>query len=147
MDFALRYDPSAKLFDLDLEDGDLATDEGLQTAVILSLFTDRRAEDEDALPDGGTDRRGWWADAYSETPHGSRLWLLHREKELDEVLRRAQAYAEEALAWLLEDEVAESVVVEAEHLRRDTLGLRVEIRRGDGTALARQFDYVWRNVA
>lgn len=147
MDIALRYDPASKAFDIDLEGGDLATDEGLQTAVILSLFTDRLALPEDRLPDGTSDRRGYWADAYSDRPHGSRLWLLHREKAMDEVLRQAREYAEEALAWLVEDEVASQVVVEAWHMRRDTLGLRVEIRRGERAMLERQYDYVWRNAA
>ncbi|UXF57501.1 baseplate protein [Chromohalobacter phage YPCBV-1] len=147
MDIAMRYDAGAQYFDLALEGGDLATDEGLETAVVLSLFTDRRAEPADALPDGTTDRRGYWADAYNDRPHGSRLWLLHREKELDAVLRRAREYAEEALAWLVEDEVASEVVVEATNLRREVLQLRVEIRRGEREALERQYDYVWQNAA
>lgn len=147
MDIGLKYDAGAKRFDLSLEGGDLAADDGLETAVILSLFTDRRALAEDRLPDGGSDRRGWWADAYFDRPHGSRLWLLHREKEQEEVRRRAQEYAEEALAWLVEDHVAETVEVEAWHAGRDTLGLRVVIRRGEREALERQYDYVWRNAA
>lgn len=147
MDIAMRYDAGARFFDLTLEGGDLATDEGLETAVILSLYTDRRAEPDDPLPDGSTDRRGYWADAYNDRPHGSRLWLLHREKERDAVLRRARTYAEEALAWLVEDEVASEVVVEATNLRRGVLQLRVEIRRGEREALERQYEYVWQNAA
>ena len=147
MDIALRYDPESQVFDLALEDGELAADEGLQTAVILSLFTDRLADDDDRLPDGGNDRRGWWADAYNERPHGSRLWLLSREKTEEAVLRRAKTYAEEALAWLIEDGIAAEVVVEAEQLRRDTLGLRVLIQRADGERVEQQYEYVWRNAA
>lgn len=147
MDIALKYDPDTKIFDLALDGGDLATDEGLETAVVLSLFTDRRALPEDRLPDGTADRRGWWADAYSERPHGSRLWLLYREKELEEVLRRAQTYAQEALAWLVEDAVAKAVQVEAIHLRRGVLQLRIGIERGDGDVLERQYDYVWQRAA
>lgn len=147
MDIAMRYDAGARFFDLALEDGDLATDEGLETAVILSLFTDRRAEPDDPLPDGTNDRRGYWADAYNDRPHGSRLWLLRREKERGAVLRRAKTYAEEALAWLVEDEVASEVVVEATNLRRGVLQLRVEIRRGEREALERQYEYVWQNAA
>lgn len=147
MDIALKYNAGIKQFDLSIEDGDLATDEGLQTAVILSLFTDRRAEPADRLPDGTNDRRGYWVDVYNDRPLGSRLWLLFREKEQDEVLRRAKTYAEEALAWLVEDEIAESVEVEARHVRRDTLGLRVVIRQGDRQVLERQYDYVWRDAA
>jgi phage gp46-like protein len=147
MDIALKYNAGIKQFDLSIEDGDLATEEGLQTAVILSLFTDRRAEPEDRLPDGTNDRRGYWVDVYNDRPLGSRLWLLFREKEQEEVLRRAKVYAEEALAWLVEDEIAESVEVEARHVRRDTLGLRVVIRQGDRQVLERQYDYVWRDAA
>lgn len=147
MDIALVYDPRATAFDLALAGGDLATDAGLQTATILSLFTDRRALPEDELPDGTTDRRGWWADAYNERPFGSRLWLLHREKELDSVLRRAKEYTEEALAWMVEDRVASAVEVEAENLRRGTLLIRTAIIRGDGSVLERNYEYVWQAAA
>lgn len=146
MDIALVYDANGKRFDLSIEAGDLATEEGLQAAVILSLFTDRRALAEDRLPDGTNDQRGYWADVYNDRPLGSRLWLLYREKEQDEVLRRARTYGEEALAWLIEDEIAESVTVEARHVRRNTLGLRVVIKQGDRPVLDRQYDYVWRDV-
>ncbi len=143
MDIALVYDAEAGAFDLAIAGGDLVADEGLETAVLLSLYTDRRALDEDELPDGGTDRRGWWADAYGDRPIGSRLWLLSREKELDSVLRRAEEYASEALAWLTEDEIAASVEVEAIHLRRGVLQLIVRIQRGESPPLERRFDYVW----
>lgn len=143
MDIALVYDADAKAFDLAIEGGDLVSDDGLQTAVLLSLYTDRRAEADDELPDDGSDRRGWWCDAFSNRPHGSRLWLLWREKELDRVLRRAEEYATEALGWLIDDDIATSVEVEAIHLRRGVLQLIVGIQRPSGAALERRYDYVW----
>lgn len=102
-------------FDWRLSGAQLEGDDGLETAIVLSLFTDRRAADDDALPDGTDDRRGWWADAYPDVDGdaiGSRLWLLFREKETQAVVQRAREYTEEALAWLLEDGVASRVVVE-----------------------------------
>lgn len=146
MDIALRFDPERGYYDLAFEE-DLATDPGLETAVVLSLFTDRRALPADALPGGGNDRRGYWADAFSERLQGSRLWLLSREKELESVRRSAEVYAQEALAWLVEDGVAEAVSVTADHARRGVLLLRVEVQRGSGTALAKEYEYVWRNAA
>lgn len=143
MDIALKYDADAKVFDLAIVDGDLATDTSLETAVLLSLYTDRRALDEDVLPDEGSDRRGWWCDAYSDRPHGSRLWLLSREKELEEVLRRAEDYAREALAWVIKDGIASSVDVEAIHLRRGVLQLIVGIQRSSSTVLETRYEYVW----
>lgn len=144
MDIALKYNPDMKHFDLAIEGGDLVTDEGLQTAVILSLYTDRRALEEDELPGGGTDRRGWWADAFRQRRHGSRLWLLAREKAEADARRRAEEYAREALQWIVDDRVAAEVDVEAEHLDRVTLGLNIRIRRGDGSEIQTRYSYVWR---
>ena len=101
-------------FDWAIKDQDLAGDDGLETAIILSLFTDRRALEDDPLPDGSDDRRGWWADAYVGQDHiGSRLWLLEREKDTREVVNRARDYAEEALQWLVEDGIALGIEVMA----------------------------------
>jgi len=114
MDIALRYDNGRQLADLAVENGDLAADEGLETAVTISLFTDRQANTGDVAP--GEDRRGWWGDALNGNPEdriGSRLWLLERENLTDETLRRAETYAKESLQWLIEDGVADSVSVQA----------------------------------
>ncbi|KAB7624314.1 phage GP46 family protein [Alkalilimnicola sp. S0819] len=135
--------------DLALEGGSLETDAGLQTAVILSLFTDRRAEPDDELPGDQADRRGWWADAYAQAAGdriGSRLWLLAREKQLQSVVNRAREYAEEALQWLLEDSVATRVEVEAEVVRRGVLGLQVRIYRPRGTDFTGRYSYAWENI-
>ncbi len=129
------------------EGGDLQSDEGMRTAVALSLLSDRRALPDDELPGGGTDRRGWWADALADRQDdqfGSRLWLLGREKDLASVRDRAETYARESLEWLLEDKVAESLEVSATTVSNDTLQIRVVVIRGDGPRLAEQFQYVWR---
>lgn len=137
-------------FDISLDGADLATDGGLQTAVIMSLFTDRRAEPDDAIPDGTDDRRGWWADAWPAAPGdlwGSRLWLLYREKDLPSVLTRAQQYAEESLAWMVADGVAAAVRVTAERVRRGVLGIFVEIEKPDGERFADLWEYTLEAVA
>lgn len=86
--------------DATVEGHDLVLEDGLATAVILSLFLDARARADDALPDGGTDLRGFWADTVAPAAErdrtGSRLWLLSREKTLPGVLRRAHDYAADA---------------------------------------------------
>lgn len=108
--------------------GRIARDAGLQSAVILSLFLDSRAGADDPLPPGSADRRGWLGDVLSPRPgdrFGSRLWLLAREKQTEETRVRAEEYAAEALAWLVEDGLAESVTVAASWLRAQTLLLRV----------------------
>lgn len=143
-DLALHWDVAAA--DLALIAGDLATDEGLETAVIVSLFSDRRADDGEALPDGSTDRRGWWADARDDRL-GSLLWLLSREKQMAVVLERARAYATQALAWLIADRVAAAVDVRAAFTRPGWLGLAVTITRPTGDQVAYRFEGTWRAEA
>lgn len=151
-DLKLSFDPSTALFDLGLVSGGLALDDGLATAVYVSLFTDREARSDDRLPgepdrQGVSDRGGWWGDQIPEMPGdriGSRLWLLRREKRSPETLRRAREYAEEALAWLTEDGVARSVEIEVQALGTASnlvLAIGGVITRPDGGR--QRFDHVW----
>lgn len=132
--------------DLALDQFDLASDSGLETAVILSLFTDARARDGDILPPGQTDRRGWWGDAYSPVPgdrFGSRLWLLSASKQLQKTLVLAKQYAEEALAWMVEDAVAKKVDVDTFIVRDEVMGMTVRIYRPDGSIVPIRFESLW----
>jgi len=147
MDMALVYDPVAVKADIALSGSDALVDHGLQTAVILSLFTHARANTDDVLPDGGDDRRGFWADAYSELQDdsfGSRLWLLSREKQTGDVLNRAREYAQESLQWLIDDGVAAAVDVNATWVRAGVLSLQTIITKPSGDNLTYQFEQLWK---
>lgn len=111
MDLALRYDPKLQAYDLAVDGGDLAADNTFTSAVISSLMNDRQVEEYEVK--AGEDRRGWWADAYSDNGHktGSRLWLLDREKQLQNVVLRCKQYCEEALAWFIKDGLAQTIAV------------------------------------
>jgi len=102
-------------FDINVKDGDLEADGGLQTAVTISLFTERRVTDEQ-LPDLATSKKGWWGDMFPDVDQdkiGSRLWTLERAKRTTETLRRYEDYSKEALEWMLEDGVASTISVAA----------------------------------
>lgn len=129
---------------------DLVTGRDLETAAILSLFTDRLAHADDRLPDpGDSDRRGWWADwEADEGELGSRLWLISREKETEEVRQRAEEYCREALQWMLDDDVADSVAVVAEWNARAPGRLDVDVRisRDRAVLLHRNWSWAWGDV-
>lgn len=140
-DLALAWDGVDA--DLAIEGDDLAGDETPKNAVLLSLFLDRRAEDGDPLPSGDGDRRGWWADAFADVEGdriGSRRWLLDRSARREDVPRRLERYDAEALAWFVEDRVAERVDVTASAGERELLEA-IEIHRPG--ALPFQFSRVW----
>ena len=123
----------------------LNSEHDLKTAVLISLFTDRRAYDDDGLPDPRGSKRGWWADAISEKI-GSRLWLLHREKQLNSVVLRAKEYAAEALQWLIDDGVVEKVEITAEIVRTGFLGLQVILSKTNKTTADFKYEYAWTNI-
>ncbi len=87
----------------------------LATAVIVSLFTDRRAGPDDALPLRQADRRGWPGDEVMSAGDswGSLLWLLQATKVTPDVPERARFAAQEALAWLVREGIASRVDVVA----------------------------------
>lgn len=145
-DLALRYSPELGGFDLVLDTvtGDLVMDDGLTTAVILSLFTDRRALPGDAGLPSASDRRGWWGDALTpEAPLGSRLWLLAREKTTAETAARVRTYVREALEWMLRAGVATRLTVTAEAFPADG---RVEVAVAIDAPGEDTVGYRWRNV-
>ncbi len=118
----------------------------LSRAVMISIFTWRRADPDDELPDDGASRMGWWGDTYSDVQGdriGSKLWLLSREKLTANTIRRAREYVEQALEWLVDDQVATRVEVSAERFGLDGLAITVRIFRADGSVKALQFSDVW----
>lgn len=132
--------------DLSMIDADLSSDTGLETAVMLSLYTDRRAEDDDEPPSGDADdRRGWWADQFAANEGdriGSRLWLLDRAKRTAGDLRSAEEYTREALAWMLEDRVVSTIDVVVEHADANRL-TAVTLHRPGRDPLSLRFAHVW----
>jgi phage gp46-like protein len=150
MDIALTWDVFSGAADFGIDANDLEQDDGLETAVMLSLFTDRRAEDGDILPDGETNRRGWWADAHPTVEgdkFGSRLWLLDRSKQTQAVLDQAEAYALEALQWMIDDKVTDLIEVEPLVPRSGMLGLLITIHRPATDPVKFRFDNVWNSQA
>jgi phage gp46-like protein len=124
--------------------GDLNTSETLETAVLLSLFTDKRAPDD--LTIYTNDRLGWWGTTYlpsGQAELGSLLWTLYRSTITDgtAVLRTAESYCLDALNWLLTDGIASTVTCSAAWLSHSNLGLYINITQPNGTKS--QFSWVW----
>lgn len=97
--------------------------EGLLSAIIISLFTDARATEEEfeEVNDWELSRRGYWADQLDGVKTGSKLWLLKRAPRDQDTLDKASSYTKEALSWLLEDGLADSLEVETSYEQDDLL--------------------------
>mgnify|MGYP005983486697 CR=1 FL=1 len=115
----------------------------LTRAVIISLFSWRRAE-----PDDNTDAvNGWWGDSFPTVANdriGSRLWLLRRSKLTNGTAARARDYARQALAWLVDDGVASRVDVTATRTGLQSLRLEIVICRDGQHSIT--FDDLWSEI-
>lgn len=131
--------------DILLNGADLARDDGLETAVIISLFTDRRATPEQ-MPAGQDDRRGYWGDLSADQT-GSLLWLLSREKQLPQILSRAEQYCREALAWLVDDKIAARVECSAAYVAPGWMALAIDVYRPNGDRITYRHNYEWQAQA
>ena len=60
MDRRIIFDAARMTADLSLSHGRIELSDGVETAVVQRIFTDRQARPDDDLPDGPNgDRRGW----------------------------------------------------------------------------------------
>lgn len=125
----------------------LRCEDTLATAIIISLFTDARAGDDDSLPYGSTERRGWLGEHYlrdgAASPAdgwGNKLWLLYISKHVDSILELARFTAQESLQWLLRDGIASRVQVVAQWVG-EVLAVRPIIwQAGDASPI---YDVLW----
>ncbi|QEL26159.1 hypothetical protein FQV39_28775 [Bosea sp. F3-2] len=132
--------------------GGLDASEQLASAVIISLFTDKRAP-EGWRPDV-VDRRGWWGDAIApegETPEeiGSHLWLLQNEVATEDVANLARIYAEEALAWMIRDQVAARVTITSGLIENPRRGVWLDVKiygRDGALRYSQRFERLWQEL-
>lgn len=160
MDIAITWDPVSGQGDWSIVGGDLALADSLASAVMVSLFTDRVVQDQPSAQDGAVgisapagpfgsasaDRRGWWGDAFSGVPIGSRLWQLRRAVKSGEsaIPAEVEAIVSESLQWLIDDGLAGAVSVDAwwSRLNRQMVEFSISIIE-PGSPAPRVFQYSW----
>lgn len=145
-DIRIFWDNTQALGDWALSEGDLQTGQDLETACLVSLFSDALATSDFTPTDGTTDRRGWWADYYQQ-PTGSNLWQLDRAKTTRANLGLAQSTVQQALQWLIDDGVVASIVVNTQYITANMMGIAVAFTKPDGTQTRFMFGWAWAGLA
>jgi phage gp46-like protein len=111
VDIQVAYNPAIKGCDVVFNGTDFALDTTNVSAVLLSIFTDRRARPDDVLPDAVSDfadpqsfiaQRGWCGDGLDAQGRlaGSRSWLNSRAKETEATRQAEETYLAESLQWI-----------------------------------------------
>lgn len=139
-DITLTWDATNNRADWSMSGPVLATGNDLETAIIISIFSDRMAQPGDVIPDGSNDPRGWWAD--DDVPIGSRMWLLKRAKQTNQTQQLAYDYLAEALQWMIDDGVVARFDISVQWVRTSTLGAAITAYSPTGTILSKGL-YAW----
>lgn len=142
-DIRITWDTVQRRGDWTMLGPDLEQGHDLATAILVSLFTHRTASEDFRTQDQVEDKRGWWADIYEDPAHpiGSRLWQFYRAVKTDTTLNDVRDACSEALQWLVDDNVAEEVVVGAQWYGRTAIGIQIVVRQGPGPA--DRYAFVW----
>lgn len=116
--------------------------DNLTRAVIISLFTWRRAD-----PDDDSEQpMGWWGDSYPTIQNdriGSRLYLLQRTTLTSKTVELARGYLEQALAWLKDDGVVSRITINVQRRGTEILTAEITLYRNDGSSQLITFDDLW----
>lgn len=113
----------------------------LTRAVVISLFTHRRAD-----PDDNADvPMGWWGDtwpAVANDRYGSKLWLLQRSKLTNALVNTVRTYLRDALQWMLDDGVVSRIDIDIQRTGINELSSQVVLWRRDGPVII-SFSDLW----
>lgn len=126
--------------------GDFELDNGLQTAILVSLLSNARA-DASEIPiiefrDGWYGNLIWNQNGYQQ---GSKLWLLYQSRLTQEIILRAKNYTEIALNWMLEDGLLKNLVVNV--IQNDSISFTINIKADTSENIKVNFDYQVRLIA
>ena len=99
-------------YDIDFDDdGDFVTTDGLDTAIIMSILCEKRADkSEITRPEF---RRGDWSDELNDVTDyevGSKFWLLYVARADEEALNFGIDVINEGLQWMIDDKLIKEVV-------------------------------------
>lgn len=141
IDARLTVNPTTGLYDFAIgADGDIVTESFFDTAILYSLFGERRASTAQ-VPDPFR-RRGWIGNIGSGYENGSLLWLYDQSRLTRGVMNAIEDEAKLALAWLVNDGFAVRIEDAETSLANGRLMLRVTIRRSRDNVYTKLFD-VW----
>lgn len=134
------------LYDVEIGfDGDLRTGDQFDSAILVSLFVDARADESDVAQPHR--RRGWIGnEATPGFEMGSTLWVpLEQSRLTRTTLNQIEDAAREALSWLVEDGYAEAISNVSARVVSGRATLEVTIERSP-SEVERRFFVLWDNT-
>ena len=145
IDISFSQDTSG-LYDLEIsENGDFQTVAGFDTALLMSIYCERRAS-ASQVPDVSR-RRGWIGNEDGEIEGfeiGSLVWLYYQARAISATANGIDSAAREGLQWLLDDGYANRIDVKSD-VYADSVLLDVTISIVNKPVETRNFE-LWQNT-
>ncbi len=147
LDLTIEKRGTNKFYDLAIDEttGDLETTDGLETAVILSLFAEKRASrSEIAAPEL---RRGWWGNLLSTVENyemGSKVWLLEQARLNQETINSSNTFVQQGFEWFIEDSLLDDVIVSSV-FTIDNVNINIDLIRAQDRVISRSYE-LWENT-
>lgn len=139
-----RQDPPFEgIYDLTIVDSVLESTAGMETSIIVSLFTDARASSDKVAT--AHNRRGWVGDILTVNigrSLGSTLWVYEQSRITTNILNQIRVAAQEALDWLVEDGIAKTVIVSVQQVTGRGIVIFIEIETPQGKN--QRYSAIWR---
>jgi phage gp46-like protein len=126
-------------YDISFDNGDFKLTEGLETAIWMSIFCEKR---DPEIIDWQA-QKGWVGDQLNDDGFqiGSLLWTLNQSKSDDETIIEAQSIIEDCLEWLLTQNYANEVIVSIyKNLAQTGLIANIDLIRNDNVKENLSFD-------
>lgn len=147
-DIAIVWNPATYSGDWAMANGDLQSGSDLETAILVSLFTDAYAPDYvPPPPSGPRDPRGCWTDTYTGYRIGSLLWTRTRLIKTETTLLIIEGDCRDALAWMVTAGAVASFDIDAAWFNRTGLALAITAHMPDGSTLPTfRYQRLWNEV-
>lgn len=140
----IKLEMNNGVFDIVIENGDFANEDGLDTNIWVSLFTDARADVSQVLvPEN---RRGWMGNLVSEIPErqlGGLLWLAEQRRLNQDTLNENIDHVRKSLEWMIIDGIAVEMDVIGQIIPRTGIAANVTITSKDGVT-SNHYIELWR---
>jgi phage gp46-like protein len=141
----LIMNKSKGYFDFEIANGDFKATYGLDSALLMSIYLDKRADkSEISRPEL---RRGWWGNLVNNFVNyeiGSKLWLLSQARKDNNTLNLVKTYAYDCLKWMIEDQIASKIDVSSSY-QNESLILTIVIYRNQNIIISNVY-VLWDNT-
>ena len=137
---SLNIAPVGKQGGSTVADISFAEGDPLTTAVLMSLFLNRRAYVSDEVDEFG----GWWGSQLGDQGEcGSRLWTLKRGKHSEGIEDKVFNMASEALQWMIADGVCSDLTIEVYSPNNFTVAMNIRVFRDQKLIKELKFQNLW----